>query len=174
MVWEERGREAPPYPDWGKRNKKEDTMKALLSTALVAFLSVAAAMGQDSPPRQAKNNATQAASTNKITGRCHCGYITYEAGGAQAKSDDCECRGCQRASGSLKAQYIIVAPAAVKITGGEPAEFRAKSGVECDAWGVWQFCPKCGSPVFWKSNRGDQIDIFAGTLDDSRTYKPKK
>jgi hypothetical protein len=41
-------------------------------------------------------------------------------------------------------------------------------------WGVWLFCPKCGAPVFWKSNKGDQIAIFAGTLDDLRMYKPKK
>lgn len=149
-------------------------MRPLLSTALVAFLSVAAAIGQDNPLRQA-NNAAQAASTNKITGRCHCGHIAYAADAVQAKSDDCQCRGCQRASGSLQAHYIIVPPAAVRITStGEPAEFRAKSGVECDAWGVWQYCPKCGSPLFWKSKKEDKINIFAGTLDDIGVYKPRK
>lgn len=148
-------------------------MRALIGAAVVALLAASIAIGQDITPKKT-NDVSLATATNKITGRCHCGYITYEADGSRAKFDDCECRGCQRASGSLKAQYVVLPPAALKITSGQPSDFQAKSGVECDAWGVWQFCPKCGAPVFWKANDGHQIDIFAGTLDDPRVYKPKK
>ena len=107
-------------------------------------------------------------------GNDNCGYIRYEADGTRATCDDCDCRGCQRASGSLKAQYVVVPPVALKITAGQPSEFQAKSAAECDKAGVWLFCPKCGAPVFWRSNKGDQIDIFAGTPDDTRVYRPKK
>jgi hypothetical protein len=147
--------------------------KQLFNAVLVALIAAGTAIGQDNPPKL-ERNVTPSASANTITGRCHCGYITYEADAAGAKFDDCECRGCQRASGSLKAQYVIVRPAALKITTGTPSEFRANSTAECDLVGVWEFCPKCGTHVFWKSNKGDQIDIFAGTLDDPRVYKPGK
>jgi hypothetical protein len=106
---------------------KEITMNRFLCAAL-SVLAASLAIGQDSTPGP-ERRVPQSVWTNTITGRCHCGTITYEADGARAKSDECECRGCQRAS---------------------------------------------GSPVFWKSNNGEQIDIFAGTLDDSRAYKPKK
>jgi hypothetical protein len=145
----------------------------LLGAAFVVALAAAMAVGQGNPPKP-ETSGTQAASTNRITGRCHCGYIAYEADGAGARCDDCACQGCRRASGSLKTQYVVVSPAALKITAGQPSEFRAKSAAECDKAGVWQSCPKCGAPVFWKSNKGDQIDIFAGTLDDTRVYRPKR
>jgi hypothetical protein len=148
-------------------------MRPLLSAALMALLAATQAMGQDNPSKQ-EGNATQAVFTNKITGRCHCGNIAYEADRARATYDDCECRGCQRASGALKVQYVVMPAAALKLTGGQPSEFRAQSAEECDKVGFWQFCPKCGAPVFWRSNKGDQVDIFAGTLDDTRVYIPKK
>ena len=148
-------------------------MRPLFNAVLVALFTAGMAIGQDNAPKP-ESKVAQAASTNKITGRCHCGYIAYEADGAAARFDDCGCQGCRRASGALKVQYVVLPPAALTITAGTPSDIRVKSKAECDAAGVWQVCPKCGAPVFWKSNKGDQIDIFAGTLDDPRFYKPKK
>ena len=108
-----------------------------------------------------------------IAGRCHCGHITYEAEGPVVKSSYCDCRGCQRATGTFKVPFVSVRRAGFKVTAGKPSEFRAKSGVKCDAGGIWYFCSRCGTQVFWKGDRGDEIDIFAGTLDDVSIFRPK-
>jgi hypothetical protein len=152
-------------------------MRKLFDPVLAALLVATVAIGQDNPPKQ-EVTAAKTVSTNTITGRCHCGSIVYEASAAHAGPADCTCRGCQRASGALKPEYVNVPAADLKITAGQPSVFKAKpekvAGAECDAWGVWEFCPKCGGPLFWRSDDGKKIAIFAGTLDDPRVYKPKK
>ncbi|MFH1084429.1 MAG: GFA family protein [Chloroflexota bacterium] len=107
-----------------------------------------------------------------ITGRCHCGQVTYEAQGPIIKSSYCDCPGCQRATGTLKAPFVTVLRAGLKITTGEPAAFRAASGERCDAYGEWLHCHHCGSPLFWRSLEGNELDIFAGTLDDATVFQP--
>lgn len=106
-----------------------------------------------------------------IMGQCHCGGIRYEAQPPIVKSSYCDCPGCQRATGTFKAPFITVYPKQFSIVSGEPSSFRAESGVLCDGHGVWHFCPVCGTPVFWLSDRG-QVDIFAGTLNDTALFQP--
>ena len=77
-------------------------------------------------------------------------------------------------AGPLKAPFVVVRKATFTVTAGEPARFRSKSKVKCDAHGVWCFCPKCGTQVFWLGDKGNKLDIFAGTLDDTKLFQPKK
>ena len=112
-----------------------------------------------------------------ISGHCHCGKIKYEAQGPVVKSSYCDCPGCKKATGTLKAPFVTVPSAGFKVIAGEPAQFRATSGVgcdACDAHGVWHFCPGCGSQVFWKNDKGNEVDIFVGTLDDTSIFHPKE
>ena len=90
------------------------------------------------------------------------------------KCSHCDCRGCQRATGTLKVPFVTVPRKNFKITAGKPSQFRAKSGEKCDVHGVWVFCPQCGTQLYWLGNKGDQLDIFAGTLDDTSVFKVKK
>jgi hypothetical protein len=60
-----------------------------------------------------------------------------------------------------------------RVTAGRPTEFRAEAGVKCDAHGVWHFCPDCGTQLFWVGDGGDELDIFAGTLDDASVFEPE-
>ena len=69
---------------------------------------------------------------------------------------------------------MTVLRAGFRLTAGKPSRFRAASGKKCDAHGVWHFCPKCGTQVSWKGDKGNQLDIFAGTLDDTAVFQPKK
>ena len=110
-------------------------------------------------------------SVQTITGQCHCGHVKYEAQGPVVKCSYCDCRGCQRSTGTLQAPFITVRRADFKVTAGKTTEFRAKSGEKCDCHGVWNFCPKCGTQVFWKGDKGNELDIFAGTLDDTALFK---
>ena len=71
------------------------------------------------------------------------------------------------ATGTLEAPFVTVLREGFQLTHGELSEFRAESGERCDAYGTWHFCPDCGTHIFWKGNEGDELDLFAGTLDDA-------
>ena len=105
-----------------------------------------------------------------ITGQCHCGDIKYEGQGPIIKSSYCDCPGCRRATGTFKAPFVTVLRQGFKVTAGEPSGFRADSGDRCDAYGEFFFCPRCGTQVFWKAHEGNELDIFAGTLEDTGLF----
>ena len=107
-----------------------------------------------------------------ITGHCHCGEIRYEAQGPIVKSSYCDCSGCQRATGTLRAPFVTVQKSGFRITEGTPAVYRASSGERCDAHGEWTFCPHCGTQLYWGDPQGSEVDIFAGTLDDTGLFQP--
>ncbi len=107
-----------------------------------------------------------------IKGQCHCGNITHEALGPVIKCSYCDCSGCRKATGTLKAPFVTVLREGLKVTGPQPSEFRAQSGEQCDAHGVWNFCPTCGTHVFWVGDQGNETDLFAGTLDDAALFQP--
>ena len=111
---------------------------------------------------------------NETTGQCHCGTIQYAALNPRLNVEHCDCVGCQRASGTLRVPFIHVGRADLNIAEGRPTDFRAKSGEKCDAGGVWQFCSDCGTQLFWDGDRGDEIAIFAGTVDDPSLLQSKE
>ena len=145
-------------------------MKAMMGAALAALLVAGVVTGQED---KAKDNSIQQTTEQKITGQCHCGNIKYETAGPIIKCSYCDCLGCQKATGTLKAAFVTVQWAKFKVTAGQPAEFRSNSGAKCDRHGVWHFCPKCGTQVFWKGDKGEELDIFAGTLDNTKLFQPK-
>ena len=145
-------------------------MRKMIGAALVALLVAAVVIGQEN---KAKGDSMHQATEKKIVGQCHCGNIKYKAAGPIIKCTYCDCRGCQRATGTLKAPFVTVQRVTFNVTAGQLAEFRAKSGEKCDRHGVWHFCPQCGTQVFWKGDKGEEIDIFAGTLDDTKFFQPK-
>ena len=102
---------------------------------------------------------------NAITGHCHCGQASYTVNGKVIKSSSCDCKGCQKASGTFRVQFVTVSRAETSIS-GKLAEYKADTTAPCDVHGVWCFCPTCGTHLFWKGNQGEELDIFAGTLDD--------
>lgn len=107
-----------------------------------------------------------------LTGRCHCGQVAYAISGPVIRSSSCSCPGCRKASGSMEADFVKVGGDDFQLRRGELAEFKAKGGKECDAHGSWMFCPKCGTHVYWKPDRGNKLDVFAGTLDDPSSFQP--
>jgi len=143
-------------------------MKYVAGSLTVALLAVGVASAQEG------GKTAKEATAEPITGQCHCGHVKYRAQGPIFDHNYCDCRGCQRATGTLKAPFVVVRKATFTVTAGEPARFRSKSKVKCDAHGVWCFCPKCGTQVFWLGDKGNKLDIFAGTLDDTKLFQPKK
>jgi hypothetical protein len=105
-----------------------------------------------------------------MTGRCHCGRVAYRAAGPVVKQSYCDCRGCRKATGTLRAPFVTVSRAGFEVSAGEPSRFRAESGDMCDGHGQWAFCPHCGTQLFWDGDGSDQVDVFAGTLDDTSLF----
>jgi hypothetical protein len=110
--------------------------------------------------------------SESYTGGCACGAIRYETASEPVVETHCQCRDCQRRSGTGHASYLVFAQRAdVRIT-GTPTTWRVAgdSGNEkIDA-----FCPTCGMPIYLAfAAMPDLIAIHAGSLDDPSRFKPQ-
>ena len=56
----------------------------------------------------------------KIDGRCHCGYVTFEAEAEPETTTLCNCTDCQMMSGAPLRAVIITKPGAFVLLSGEP------------------------------------------------------
>jgi hypothetical protein len=105
------------------------------------------------------------------TGGCACGAIRYQISGEPIFSNDCQCRDCQRESGTGHGSHLTFARAGVTLTGeASHWDMIADSGnVKTRA-----FCPICGSPVYMTfAAMPDIFTIRAASLDDPDRYKPQ-
>ena len=82
----------------------------------------------------------------KIDGRCHCGYITYEAEIDPDKTLICHCTDCQTFSGSAFRTVVRTPAGAFKLLSGKPKIYvkQADSGNKF----AQAFCAECGTPVY--------------------------
>jgi len=105
------------------------------------------------------------------TGGCACGAIRYEIPSEPMVSNDCQCRDCQRESGTGHGSHMSFPHAGVKVTGeAKPWEMVADSGHVKTRF----FCPACGSPVYMTfSAMPDVFTIRAASLDDPTRYRPQ-
>ncbi|MFW6161333.1 MAG: GFA family protein [Planctomycetota bacterium] len=138
-------------------------MRAVIGAVLMALLAGALVLAQAD---KANGKAVK-----RFIGRCHCGHVRYQVGGAVVKCSYCDCRGCQRATGTLKAPFVTVRASDLTVTAGRPTVFQARPKARCDSYGAWHFCPRCGTQVFWKPVKGNQVDLFAGTLEDTTIFQ---
>ena len=105
-------------------------------------------------------------------GGCACGAVRYEIPGEPMLMVDCQCRDCQRKSGTGHGSYLTFPDkAAVKLTGkathwglaGDSGNMKTRA-----------FCPTCGSPVYLTSAAmPDFFTIHAASLDDPGRYQPR-
>lgn len=105
-----------------------------------------------------------------FTGGCACGALRYEVVGEPVAMNDCQCRQCQRDSGTGHASYLTFSGAEVTLTGAAASwDFTGDGGtVKRRA-----FCPVCGTPVYMRFPAMPEIFVIrAGSLDDPSRYKP--
>lgn len=106
-----------------------------------------------------------------FTGGCACGGIHYEIAGEPMAMLDCQCRDCQRKSGTGHSSFLVFPRADVKLSGAATQwDTIADSGnVKTRA-----FCPTCGSPVYvtFPANPGI-FAVHAASLDDPARFKPQ-
>jgi hypothetical protein len=106
------------------------------------------------------------------TGGCACGAVRYEISAEPIVSNHCQCRDCQRKSGTGHASYLTF-----------PSRKEVKLEGEAKRWDIVgdsgnvktrAFCPTCGSPVYMTfAAMPDIFTVRAASLDDPGLYKPQ-
>ena len=104
-------------------------------------------------------------------GGCACGAVRYEIVAEPIRAFQCQCRDCQRDTGSGHASVFVFPRAALQVTGHVSEIARtADSGAQK----LKGFCASCGSPLYNKPvSKPDMIGIYVGTLDDPSSFKPQ-
>jgi len=106
------------------------------------------------------------------TGGCACGAIRYEIRSEPIFQNHCQCRDCQKRSGTGHSSYLTFAGRAEVSMSGEAATWSVAgdSGNEK----VHAFCPNCGAPVYLTFiAMPDLIAVHATSLDDPGRFKPQ-
>jgi hypothetical protein len=82
----------------------------------------------------------------KIDGRCHCGYVSFEAEADPETTAICNCTDCQTISGAPLRANIMTRPGTFLLLSGEPTVYgkTADSG----AIRLQGFCPRCGAALY--------------------------
>ncbi|MEZ5865523.1 MAG: GFA family protein [Geminicoccaceae bacterium] len=110
--------------------------------------------------------------SDAYTGGCACGAVRYTIAAEPIFANHCQCRDCQRASGTGHASYLTFpSRAQVELTGAATHhDLVGDSGkVKTHA-----FCPACGSPVYLTlSAMPDLFAVHAASLDDPGRFAPQ-
>lgn len=110
--------------------------------------------------------------TRTYAGGCACGAIRYETGSEPVFQNHCQCRDCQKRSGTGHSSYLTFPRRADVTVTGETAIWRVAgdSGNEK----VHAFCPVCGTPVHVTfAAMPDLIAVHVGSLDDPAQFDPQ-
>lgn len=110
--------------------------------------------------------------TQAYTGGCACGAIRYATHSEPVFENHCQCRDCQKRSGTGHGSYLTFPRRADVTITGEAKTWRvtADSGSEK----THAFCPNCGTPVHLTiAAAADTIAIHAGSLDDPGRFRPR-
>jgi hypothetical protein len=107
----------------------------------------------------------------KVTGRCHCGAIAYEAEIDPARVRACHCTDCQRLSGSAYRATVGAPAKTFRLLKGTPRIYvkTADSGNKR----AQTFCAECGSPIYSSSvSDPPMYSLRVGCLDQRAQLPP--
>ena len=104
-------------------------------------------------------------------GGCGCGAVRYEISGVPVFQNHCQCRDCQRKSGTGHGSYLTVNREGVKVTGAAKGwDIVADSGNVKTSF----FCPTCGSALYITFKAMPQfMAVHAASLDDPARFRPQ-
>ena len=103
------------------------------------------------------------------TGGCMCGAVRYETTVEPSRVLHCHCRSCRKHTGAPAATLAVFKADQVTFSGDERKVFRSSPGVGR------AFCGKCGSPLSWETNFGNEGAICAlhiSSFDDPEALRP--
>lgn len=95
---------------------------------------------------------------DRLTGGCLCGDVRLVASGLPYRVGICHCLDCRKHHGALFHASAVFPSDAVAIS-GETSQYADR-----------HFCPRCGSPVFARTE--DEIEVNLGSLDATDQLQP--
>jgi hypothetical protein len=108
---------------------------------------------------------------SNIRGSCLCGAVRYEIKGDPQFQCQCQCRACQRTTGTGHSDTLGFSEDAIAVLG--TLNFYTATGDSGNAV-TRAFCPKCGSPMLWKFAAFPGLAlVMAGSLDDPSGFMPQ-
>ena len=108
--------------------------------------------------------------SDKLSGGCICGAVTYEITGEPRAFYHCHCKRCRKSSGTGHASNIILTPESVEWTSGEDLIGRFKVP-DAARFGT-VFCTRCGSPLPRIAPDQSYAVVPAGSLDTEAPIGP--
>ena len=99
------------------------------------------------------------------TGGCQCGAVRYAFYAPLENAHVCHCRMCQRATGGFAASFVYV-PVAAVTWDGEPDWYMSSPIARRP------FCSGCGTPLGFRYNEADHMDLTVGSFDDPSHFVP--
>ena len=102
---------------------------------------------------------------------CSCGQLRLKLAGDPQLVSSCHCLACQRRTGALFGSTSFWRKSQVLAIEGERRSWRrvADSGTGL----IHQFCPTCGSTVFWESEATPElVSVAVGTFADPQFPAP--
>ena len=110
----------------------------------------------------------------KVTGRCHCGQISFEAEIDPAQVRICHCTDCQTLTGTAFRTTVPSLPSSFVLKSGTPKIYikTAESGNTR----VHAFCPECGTPIYAAAPGANlpSHGLRVGTLDRRAELRPTR
>ena len=107
----------------------------------------------------------------KISGRCYCGALRYEASGEPVFKGQCHCRECQYISGGHPNLVMAMPEAGFRYTQGAPKGFRRKDLDPARAV-TREFCPECGTHLVSRAPAlAGTVMLKVGTFDDPSLFE---
>ena len=110
--------------------------------------------------------------TTSFTGGCACGAIRFETSQLPVFQNHCQCRDCQKRSGTGHGSYLTFAKRSEMRITGQASEWRVTADSGHDK--LHAFCPHCGTPVYLTfTAMPDLIAVHATALDDPGQFRPQ-
>ena len=103
-----------------------------------------------------------------VTGRCHCGAISYQADGEPLVHALCHCVDCRRHAGAPMVGWSMYPENAVQVLKGTPKVY------ESSEHGRRHFCADCCTGLFYTNAdmTPGVIDVQSATCDDPDAVPP--
>ena len=103
-----------------------------------------------------------------LSGRCHCGKVSFSFEADGVRHGLCHCSDCRRHAGAPVVGWALVPKHALRVEG----EVRGYASSE---HATREFCPSCGTGLFYRNDVifPDHIDVQSCTLDNPDALAPE-